>query len=327
MPPRASSAIGSRSDELAGTVVKVLYIMGRGRGGSTVLANVLGELDGFFSAGEIRSLWDPIVSSDGRCGCGERVGSCEVWSRVIEGVDAAEAARLQNDVVRERNLLRIRQRNRGNYPALDAFAQVMGDVYRKLAAITSSRVIVDSSKRPSYGAFLRFLPGVSVRYVHLVRDPRASAHSWKQRRYESATPGEEVTQRGAFDSTLRWDLLNLEAEVLRASESPATSARLRYEDFVAEPRATVMRLAAFMGEVVDPTPFEDDRSVRMGINHTIAGNPSRHRTGIVQIRDSGDWMRAQSRTDRWITTVMSAPLLHRYGYPFTGSGPNAGPSG
>lgn len=296
----------------------MLYIIGRGRGGSTILGNVLGELDGFFSAGEVRTLWDPIVSSGGRCGCGEPAESCEVWSHVIEGVDAREVARLQNEVVRERNLVRIiRQRNRANYSALDAFARAMGDVYRKLAATTSARVIVDSSKRPSYGAFLRFVPGISVRYIHLVRDPRASAHSWKQRRHESATPGAEVTQRGAFDSTLRWDLLNLEAEVLRTSESTATFARLRYEDFVAKPRTTTMRLAAFMGEVVEPAPFQDDRSVRMGVNHTIAGNPSRYTTGIVQIRDSGDWRRAQSRPDRWITTIMAAPLLHRYGYPFT----------
>ena len=33
--------------------VKVLYIVGMGRSGSTILANSLGEVDGFFSAGEI----------------------------------------------------------------------------------------------------------------------------------------------------------------------------------------------------------------------------------------------------------------------------------
>ncbi len=302
---------------MASVGVKVLYIIGRGRGGSTILGNVLGELDGFFSAGEVRTLWDPVVSSGGRCGCGEQAAACEVWSRVIEGVDAQEASRLQKEVVRERNLMRIMRHRKGaDHPALDAFAEVMGEVYRKLASATSSRVIVDSSKRPSYGAFLRFVPGISVRYVHLVRDPRASAHSWKQRRHESATPGAEVTQRGALDSTLRWDLLNLEAEVLRGSESDTTFVRLRYEDFVKDPRAAVMRLAGFMGEMVEPTPFEDERSVRMGVNHTIAGNPSRYSTGTVQIRDSGDWRLSQSRADRWITTVMSAPLLHRYGYSF-----------
>ena len=294
--------------------VEVLYILGRGRGGSTILGNVLGELDGFFSAGEVRTLWDPVVVSGGRCGCGRLARDCVVWSRVIEGVDPREPARLQREVVRERNLLRIARRRR--FPALDQFALVMADVYRRLAAVTGARVVVDSSKRPSYAAFLRCVPGISVRYVHLVRDPRASAHSWKQRRHASATPGAEVAPRGALDSTLRWDLLNLEAEVLRASETPATFTCLRYEDFVAAPRATVARLARLAGGSLSATVFEDAHTVRLGPNHAIAGNPSREKTGSVRIRDSREWIEEQSRLDSFVATAVSAPLLARYGYPF-----------
>ena len=314
--PRAETltarSIEDRSQ--ADSEVTVIYIMGRGRGGSTVLGNVLGELDGFFSAGEVRTLWDPIVVWGGRCRCGEPPETCPVWGPVIDGVNAHEAAALQREVVRERNLLRIIRRR--NFQALEGFAQVMTEVYRKLAETTGARVIVDSSKRPSYGAFLRAVPAISVRYVHLVRDPRASAHSWKERRYESTTSGAEVRRRGALDSTLRWDLLNLEAEVLRASETPAAFARLRYEDFVAEPRATVQRLAGFAGRKVAPTPFEDDHTVRMAVNHALGGNPSREQTGSVRLQDSGAWRRAQSPSDRWITTLVSVPLLGRYGYPF-----------
>jgi hypothetical protein len=297
--------------------VKLLYILGRGRGGSTILSNVLGELDGFFSAGEVRTLWEPVVLSGGRCGCGQVVDSCEVWSRAIKDVDPWEASRLQRDVVREHNILTfVSLRNRGRFTAQDALARVMGGVYRSLAEITGARVIVDSSKRPSYGAFLRALPGVSVHYIHLVRDPRASAHSWKQRRHESATSGAEVKQRGALDSTLRWNILNLESELLRISEAPSRFVRLRYEDFVAEPLATTQRLVAFAGERVDLTPFEDPYSVRLGPNHMIAGNPSRYTTGLVKIRDSEEWKRDQSRLDRWVTTLSSVALLGRYGYRF-----------
>ena len=301
----------------SGPGVTVLYILGRGRGGSTILGNVLGELDGFFSAGEVRTLWDPVVIAGGRCGCGRTAASCEIWSRVIEGADAHEAARLQRQVVREQNLLKNFLRvGRENAPDVGAFAQVMGGVYAGLAATTGAHVIVDSSKRPSYGAFLRSVPGISVRYVHLVRDPRASAHSWKQRRHESATPGAEVTRRNAFDSTLRWDLLNVEAEILRGSLESEDFTRLRYEDFVLAPLETTVGLAAFAGQAVEPTPFESKDSLRMGVNHAIAGNPSRYQTGIVQIRDSGAWIKAQSRSDRWISTATAAPLLRRYGYSF-----------
>ena len=297
------------------TEVKVLYILGRGRGGSTILGNVLGEMDGFFSAGEVRALWDPVVVSGGRCGCGRTPEHCRVWSHVISGVDGHDAARLGSQAVRERGLMSlVRRRDVHENSKVESFSRLTGDVYRRLAETTGARVIVDSSKRPVYGAFLRSIPTLSVRYVHLVRDPRASAHSWKQRRYDSATPGAEVKRRGALDSTVRWDLLNIEAELLRASETTSTFVRVRHEDFVAQPRAVVKRLVEFAGERVDLSPFEDERTIQIGTNHAIAGNPARFNTGNVRIRDSEEWKHAQSRVDRWLATAMSAPLMARYGY-------------
>lgn len=38
--------------------VKVLYVIGWGRSGSTILDNVLGQLDGCFSTGELHYFWE-----------------------------------------------------------------------------------------------------------------------------------------------------------------------------------------------------------------------------------------------------------------------------
>jgi hypothetical protein len=219
-------------------------------------------------------------------------------------------------VVSERNITALFGLRRGSRSAdFDRFARLTGDVYRRLAQHTDANVIVDSSKRPSFAAFLRHVPGISLRFLHLVRDPRASAYSWRERRHESATPGAEVTRRGALDSTLRWSILNTEAELIRTRESSETFMRLRYEDFVNAPRSTIDRLATFVGEPPDLSPFVDAHSVRIGTHHAIAGNPSRYATGVVRIRDAGEWRRSQSRADRWIATAASAPFLPHYGYP------------
>ena len=54
---RSSRGGGSalKLERLMSTVV--LYIAGTGRSGSTVLANILGEVEGVFTAGEVRYLW------------------------------------------------------------------------------------------------------------------------------------------------------------------------------------------------------------------------------------------------------------------------------
>src|SRR4051812_41441772 len=60
---------------------KVLFVTGSFRSGSTVLGNVLGELDGYVSVGEVLSLWRNGLGG-GRCGCGELVEDCEFWTEV-----------------------------------------------------------------------------------------------------------------------------------------------------------------------------------------------------------------------------------------------------
>ena len=47
---------------------KVLYIAGWGRSGTTILGNILGQVEGMFSVGEIRFLWDAETFRDRRCG-------------------------------------------------------------------------------------------------------------------------------------------------------------------------------------------------------------------------------------------------------------------
>jgi hypothetical protein len=50
--------------------VRVLYIGGLGRSGSTLLDRMIGQLPGFFSAGEIREVWQQGLRENRPCGCG-----------------------------------------------------------------------------------------------------------------------------------------------------------------------------------------------------------------------------------------------------------------
>lgn len=307
--------------EPAVPAVKVLYVLGRGRSGSTIFANAVGEVDGFFSAGEVRELFDPVLRRpESTCACGELITDCPVWSKVVAQlpeVDLDEVARWQHEVVRERRLYRLlrhRHHDDRSWKALNAYAELMSHVYRALAEVTGARVIIDASKRPSYALLLQHVAGCEPYYVHIVRDPRASAYSWKNRRYVGSA-GSAITPKGPVDATLRWDVLNLGAEATLRSVPPERRLQIRYEDFAAEPRQVVQRTTAFVGEGDASTPFDGERTIELGTNHTIAGNPSRQRIGQVVIRDEEDWRVRSSRLDRWLATAVALPLLPRYRYP------------
>ena len=308
------------------TSVKVLYIMGWGRSGSTIMDNLLGAIDGFFSVGELTYLWQRGLVEGRRCGCGALVRDCELWSEVLQRAGAAAPSEddpetvvaWQRDTVRVRHTWGLLRRRAapGDTSSLDAYVDVSARIYRALADATGARVIVDSSKRPSDAALLRLVPGVSPFYVQLVRDPRAVAYSWRRRKAQlDRDRPAELVQHGPVDSTLSWLGWNAAAETLRRRHDPARSMLLRYEDFVARPRDALVRMAELTGERPAELPLEGERTARLAANHTVSGNPSRFKTGTVELRADDEWKTSQSTLDRVAVTALALPLLGRYGYP------------
>jgi hypothetical protein len=307
------------------TTTKVLYIAGWGRSGSTIIDNILGEIEGFFSGGEIHYLWERGLIEGRTCGCGLALGECEVWSQVLDILDskgigpqrAQEIVRWQEQSVRVRHTFGLaRSASPRHKGALDSYVRVLDDLYSAVAKVTGARVIVDSSKRPSDGAVLRLLPGVSPFIVHLVRDPRAVAYSWQRRKahLDQRAPA-EMRRHNPVGSTSSWTLWNLAIEAVRRRQDPPTAMLLRYEDFILRPRASIAAIVEMTGESASETPFEDATTVRLSCNHTISGNPSRFSTGSVALKGDDEWIGSQSPVDRAIATGLSLPLLHRYGYP------------
>src|SRR5881396_2114452 len=108
--------------------VRVLYVMGHGWSGSTILGNLLGELEGFFHAGELRRLWGEALPSGAPCGCGVPIGACPVWSKVlahplVKSLDRAEIDRWHRAVRVRRalGLLRLRRGRPTGLPDLDGY--------------------------------------------------------------------------------------------------------------------------------------------------------------------------------------------------------------
>ena len=303
--------------------VRVLYVMGHGWSGSTILGNLLGELDDFFHAGELRRLWGEALPSAAPCGCGVAVTECPVWSAVlahplVADLDPAEVDRwhMRATPVR-RTLGLLRQASRPGKSQnethvessreldLARYLDAAQRLYRAVGEVTGSRVIVDTSKRSGDAAALLLMAEVDARFVHLVRDPRAVAYSWAKR----AAPG-----HGPVATARDWMAFNLLDEAVRRRAGFGRSIRLRYEDFVANPRSSVRAVWALVDESPGQLPLTGDRVAVLGVNHGVMGNPSRFTTGEVELREDSEWKRAQSPRERRIITTLTLPLMLRYGY-------------
>jgi hypothetical protein len=290
-------------------MTRVLYIAGSGRSGSTLVTTLLGQLDGVLAAGELRYLWQRGAVENRPCGCGLPFGECPVWMAVMKEVDADPsgiAARLRQRL-RMRRLPGLLWRRRVPGHPDDA---TLAAVY----AAVGGKLVVDSSKLPPYGALVAGLPGVDLRVLHLVRDPRAAAFSWRRRRGLDGDGDAQLMSRPPVaKAALLWLVWNASAGLLWRRSG--RYLRVRYEDLVADPAATVQRIAAFAG-VAGDLPFIGPGTVRLAPTHSVAGNPSRHRSGEVRVAPDTEWVRGLSGTAFALVTLITAPLLRRFGYPF-----------
>jgi hypothetical protein len=284
--------------------MRVLYIAGSGRSGSTLLTTMLGQMDGFFAAGELRYLWQRGLAENRPCGCGAPFRACPFWTRVLAEVPAADglAGRLRT---------RLRLRNRLRVPPHAGDDAAIAALYRSIAGHSGGAVVVDSSKLPPYGVLVGRLPGIDLRVLHVVRDPRAAAYSWRRRR---SLDGDDrlMTRHPVWKAALLWSVWN--AATLRLWGRGAY-LRVRYEDLVADPRATLRQVAVFAGATAATgLPFTADGLLELAPTHSVAGNPARHRTGGVPVRPDDEWRRAMPRRSRVLVTALTAPLLTRLGY-------------
>ncbi len=301
--------------------VKVLYVLGFGRSGSTLLDILLGELPGFFSAGELQSLWRESLIDGRLCGCGVPVAECALWSEILGGprctqlgMSPEERAALQADRLRLPRLgPRIRARGRCK-AEWRAYAGVLGNLYHRIAEVTHARVIVDSSKLPSVTRALEKLDSIDLYYIHLVRDARAVAFSWmRSKEATDRTRRSQMERLGPVRSSATWLVRGLAADrIMDRSGHP--SLLLRYEDLVATPTETVARVAALVNEPEPDTGFIVGTSVKLAANHTVSGNPIRLMEGPVEVREDAEWRTGLVAVPRAAITATTWPLLRRYDY-------------
>ncbi len=305
--------------------VTVLSIMGGTRSGSTILDNLLGAYEGVFSAGELHYLWERGVLEGRRCACGARVPECSVWAPVVDrvcdrvGADAQTIVEWQQRAVRVRHTWRLMRRaGGGSSTASERYRCVASALYRAIADVTGCRIIVDSSKRPSDAVLSDRLAGVRAFVLHLVRDPRAVAYSWRRHKPESdGLENGEMPRHGALYATVRWLGINAVADIVRKREFSERSMLLRYEDFIANPRLHTERILLWLGAGTEPTPFVEEHTIALSTNHAVSGNPSRFDMGTIVLREDRRWREELQPLDRAVATGVAAPLLGHYGYRFT----------
>jgi Sulfotransferase family len=308
--------------------IPLLFIAGAPRSGSTLIERIIGSQDDLCPIGEAQFIWDRSFRDNQLCGCGSPFHECPFWTEVSQEAFGASPASFDSEVLLRQKAqvdkwhipwLVLRHRPARYQASLETYADSLTRLYSAVLASSSCNVVIDSSKDHRHGQILSRIPGIELHVVHLLRDPRAVAYSWRRvrERPEIHWKKEDMPVDPIVTTAQRWILLNAQLDLL--SRSASTYSRVRYEDFVADPGAELSRiLAPFGGPSAATTAQLSDGSIMLEPTHTVSGNPMRFQHGNISIRPDVEWQRKMPAGDRRTVTALTLPLLSRYGYPVMG---------
>ena len=285
---RTTVGIASSSDERE---IPLIYVVCKGRSGSTLTALLMSANSRIIGAGEVES-FHKRFSKPGhrRCTCGEALDACPFWADVQEGLEARLGERVPKFRVDD-----------------DAtFLRNNEAFFASIQDTAPTSILLDKSKKPGRLDRLLTSKKLDITIVHVVRDVRAVAYSFQQRGERKDRTDE--LRYNFLKNIARWAWLNSWI-TLRYRRHPRY-LRVRYEDLVADPEKHVRALMAHVG-----VPFEDSQmDFGKAEQHAFSGNRMRLQNADG-IRPDTKYIEQLPRWKWWVGSLLAFPVLRYFGYP------------
>ncbi|HEV2361796.1 MAG TPA: hypothetical protein VGS21_08850 [Acidimicrobiales bacterium] len=306
---------------------KIIFVGGCTRSGSTVISDLIAQAPGVVSVGELANVWKWGYLENHLCGCGTPFLDCPFWNGVSQAafradtrdVPARDLAAAQQKVKGTKVLLQLwfpRLRTTSYKAALVEYVEVIESLYDAIASVSGADLIVDSSKAPHDARLLRQAGRLESHMVHVVRDSRGFSYAYTKHKVQSDVHWkyQELPRRPILRSVVTWSILNVMTEL--EGRRFETTQTCRYEEVMRSPGAMLASMADRFGEAdVAERNGRTGREVTLPLSHTAAGNPSRFAGGTTTLRVDDEWVDVMPGRQRSLATLLTWPLLRRYGYP------------
>ena len=281
----------------------VIYIGPIGHSGSTVLANLLGQLPRSISVGELNRIPDwrkyNLV-----CTCTKPYRQCPIWTKVEYFVgprmnDLPDIILPYRVILSSSSILRKRFSKELN---------AILSLYQGITITTGNSIIIESSKDPRRLRLLLALQDIEVHVVHLVRNPFSVAYSYRRTHKKPAYKGNQLTEvESVWKNTLRWIFVNL-VFLLLVIHQPSSYTLVRYEDLVENTEDTIRKILDSCGIEIRYIPCD----LSLENSHDISGGRWRFRSdphldvSLKPIALETRWRR--------VVWMIGAPIVILFGY-------------
>ncbi|MGH7493282.1 MAG: sulfotransferase family protein [bacterium] len=293
--------------------IEVIYLLGCGRSGSTLLDLVLGSHHRVASVGEIwyHHRW---LENNFECTCGAPFESCDFWQAVTEKLrgshNQAGVTPVQSRRGKVRALLQLLAG--GKLPAraqTRGYALATYRLFKAVQEVSQKPVILDSSKNPMRLLYLGASGLFKIKIIHLIRDGRAYVNSTRWPVKMPAQGGQTAPAQSVWRATWRWLLTNSLSSLICSRLPKASWCAIKYEDFASAPVVVMQRLCEFLDIQYSPDLLAGDKPV----THNISGSRWRYQAGRT-IRLDEKWRAELPARRRLAFTLLAGWLNRKYGY-------------
>ncbi len=301
--------------------IKVVYITGVFRSGSTLFDTILGNTNGVMSVGELVNVQELAWSKGEYCSCGKKGDECEFWKAVylkwtkrFPNVSIQTFSSIQHKVERFRYWPSIFIYYIYKPSFVKNYIEYIQALYECISEVSGCNVIVDSSKNPGRALALTLVPKIDLYVIHFIRDGRGVAWSCLRKFEVDLKKGlqRKIDPIPVWKTAIRWVTINVSSSLILLF-TRVKSIRIHYEYLVNNTRSTLSKTSEFVDIDTDKIIKVLDESRPISPQHTIAGNRMRMNKQI-KITIDDEWRTKMSKSDLKLFWLLAGITSRFYGY-------------
>lgn len=277
--------------------IQVLYLLGAGRSGTTLMATVLNaSKKEITSVGEVHQFREHLVGGK-HCSCGKSLETCEFWKKIVTKLPKKIEKQLAECEKKEKHK---------KIPSLflnmqpdNEYLESQESVFRQISVNSPGNIILDSSKYIARYLLLSRSDRISIKGIYVVRDIRGVINSFKKKVQTSKPP---------IATIVYYFLINFFGQLVCWLDSRVI--KVKYEDFIEEPTSQLLRIQHHVFWVEDKKLTLPEE---MEIPHIIGGNRIKHNKKI-SISPDYKWKKLLSRRKQilYYLAVWPFMMINRY---------------
>ncbi|MEH6704808.1 MAG: sulfotransferase [Galbibacter orientalis] len=273
--------------------LKLVYLLGAGRSGTTIMATILGGHPEIETVGELHQFLDHIVEGK-NCSCEESLKTCSFWKAVLNNLKLSKDTfsnqqQISNALEQHRNIPSLLFRSKPN----KEYLEIHEAIFEAIKNNTKKTTLLDSSKYISRYLLLKRSAKISVKGIYVVRDVRGVINSFQKK---------VQTSRSPFSTILYYSLVNLIGQWVCWTDKNVM--KVKYEDFIEHPEETLNQIYEHV-EIENKESFFNNI---YDIPHIIGGNRLKHQKRVTLKKDE-KWKEVIPRYKQIMYYLFTFPLM------------------